>query len=83
MGPFRIFSRAHPATITHDKAKISKERLVARIQNIKNSLESNKTRKQKLSRYKKNKLKQEVKSILLELDAREETIDKIIERLEM
>jgi septal ring factor EnvC (AmiA/AmiB activator) len=74
---FRLRSKAHPATITFDKSIIKKERLVARVKNIKNALESNEKRKVKYSRDKKAKLLNEIRSILVELDAREETIRKI------
>lgn len=84
MFPFlkvKIGAQAHPATITHDRSKLSKERMVARIGNIQASLDLDKKRDGGMSREKKENLKNEIKGILAELDAREDTLNEIVSKI--
>ena len=72
---FNFLTRSHEATVTHDYAKVSKERMVNRIKNITVAL------KGLMPKEKKTKLKQELRGMLSELDAREETINQIMKDL--
>jgi len=81
MALFNLNATAHPATITHDYAKVSKERMIARVGSIKASLALDARKGGQMSAEKKSNLKEEVKGILRELGAREEALDKIVESL--
>lgn len=59
-----------------DRGKTSKERLVNRVGRIKTALEG------PMPQPKRDNLKVELRSILLELDAREEAVDAIMAKFE-
>jgi len=82
MSLFHMNVKQHPAEVAFgDRSKVSKERLVGRVARIKQSLAFDKKHGSKMSQEKIQKLKNEVKGILLELGAREETLDKIVDQL--
>lgn len=67
---------AHDATVSMSRGKTSKERLVNRVGRIKTALEG------PMPQPKRDNLKVELRSILLELDAREEAVDAIMAKFE-
>ena len=82
MSLFNVKTTAQPAAVVlGDKSKVSKERLVVRVDRIKRALEFDRRRNGNMSEEKKNNLKNEVKGILVELGARDEALNEIVEKL--
>jgi hypothetical protein len=67
---------SHDAVVSSDRSKTNKERLVNRVGSIKTALEG------PMPQPKRENLKAELRSILLELDAREEAVETIMARFE-
>jgi len=82
MSLFKVNTTALPAEVVlGDKSKVSKERLVVRVDRIKQALEFDRKCNGNMSEEKKQNLKNEVKGILVELGARDEALDEIVKRL--
>jgi len=82
MFTFKLKAQTHDATIDFgDRSKIPKERMVARVQSVRDSLALDKRRNGGMSRGKKNALRAEVRGILAELGAREEALDEIVRKI--
>ena len=72
-----IFGKVYDATVTlGDQSKTSKERMISREGRLKNALDKG------MPEPKRTNLKNELRGILLELDAREEAVNKIMAQFE-
>ena len=75
----KFFGKAHDATISQNLAKVSRKRMISRVQSIANSLRQDKKVKKGMSKAKRAKLTAELRGIMAELDAREETVNEILD----